>query len=144
MHISSLLRACQHEFSPLPSRISIYQSGLPILSEPSPSSSLDAPSFGHADNCLRLLDSYLLSRWPSSQSSQEVASDTRLDPDREEGLTAGIVSLCTVCDVVARDPELSDHAAAGESPCIPCGRALLIVLLQRIDAWSPRYAFSSA
>ncbi|TFY69847.1 hypothetical protein EVJ58_g195 [Rhodofomes roseus] len=136
VHISSLLRIFQHELAPLPSRISVYGSGLPILSPLSASSSLDAPSFGHADNCLRLLDSYLLGRWTSSGSSQSQGSsaDTRLDSDREEGLAAGIVSLCSVCDVVARDPEHEEHSIAA-SNCMESALRVLISLTHDDVQW---------
>ncbi|KZT68954.1 hypothetical protein DAEQUDRAFT_307759 [Daedalea quercina L-15889] len=133
-HASSLLHAFHHELDPLPSRLSIYESGLPILSEPSVSASVDAPGFGHADNCLRLLDSYLLGRWTNNDSSQGSSADARLDPGREDDLAAGIASLCCVCDVVARDLEHEEHFAAA-SRCLESALRVLISLTHADVQW---------
>ncbi|KAH9924173.1 wings apart-like protein regulation of heterochromatin-domain-containing protein [Fomitopsis serialis] len=133
-HVSSLLRTFQHELAPLPSRLSAYESGLPILSPPSASSSLDTPSFGHADNCLRLLDSYLLGTWTSSESSQGSNTDTRLDPEREEDLAPRIVGLCNVCDVAARDPEHEGHSVTAYR-CMESALRVLISLTHDDVQW---------
>ncbi|KAH9922543.1 hypothetical protein B0H21DRAFT_701490 [Amylocystis lapponica] len=103
VHLPTLLRSFSLELSPLPFRISAYTSGLSLFPSSSPS---DTPSFLHIDNCLRLLDSFLLGRWadnPDAPGTRELASL------RKDSLSESLVALCVACDVVSRDTQHPDQ-----------------------------------
>lgn len=97
-------------------RILAYISGLSLF-PPSPTSFSDTPSFEHIENCLRLLDSFLLSQWASptgEESESAQMGKEALDKDREHGLAKELVAVGVVSELMTRSPN-SDIG----KPCHP-------------------------
>lgn len=95
----------------MPSRVINYASGLSLVPSLSSSSRLHSFSFLHMDNCLRLLDSYLLGRWTEPDDSAPVVFP-ELDP--EDGhITARLLAICALVDILSRDDGLQDLRPIG-------------------------------
>lgn len=110
-HLPSLLAALLSELGPLPSRISTYVSGLPLIPPITPSSHQDIPSIWHIENCLKLIDHYLLNRWGDIPS--DLPFDIRDPPSPQlKELCEALVSTCVASDIILRDPEIKEHHEA--------------------------------
>ena len=84
-------------------RILAYTSGLSLFPPPSLTSFSDTPSFEHIENCLRLLDSFLLSQWASptgEESESAQMGKEALDKDRERGLAKELVAVGVVSELM--------------------------------------------
>lgn len=73
------------------------------------------PSFEHIENCLRLLDSFLLGQWvPANGDADDGDGDERLnrskilDGDREDGLAHELVALCIITELIVQSPQDKD------------------------------------
>ncbi|PCH45061.1 hypothetical protein WOLCODRAFT_155076 [Wolfiporia cocos MD-104 SS10] len=106
VNLSSLLSSLVREIAPTTSRISAYASGLSILPALSPSSYLDFPSFMHADNCLRLMDAFLLGQW---RDEDDDVTSLALIAARDQGLVGSLIALCAICDVMSRDKQYANQ-----------------------------------
>ncbi|KZT10474.1 uncharacterized protein LAESUDRAFT_644492 [Laetiporus sulphureus 93-53] len=122
-HFPCLLKSLSSEIRPIASRIPAYASGLGMLPALSSSTYLDSWSFLHTDNCLRLLDSFLLGRWERSEGEEN--SDARLDAQREGELGSSLVGLCIACDVISRDSLYPDQCSQARR----CLESVLRVLI---------------
>ncbi|OCH93315.1 hypothetical protein OBBRIDRAFT_725065 [Obba rivulosa] len=99
-HLPVLLKSLSSELAPLPVRITAYASGLSILP---PSTDRDLPSLQHIDDCLRLLDSFLLDRWSVEEDDNDLSPAAQLDIQRQAGLGEALMALCITCDILSRD-----------------------------------------
>lgn len=109
--LSSVLNTLSSELDSISSRVSAYSSGLSLFPSSLSSSSLDSPSLLLIDNCLRLLDSFLLGRWTAEV--EEGYGNDRLGSQREGGLATALMNLCAACDVISRDDEYLDQFTTG-------------------------------
>ncbi|KAI0937575.1 hypothetical protein AcV7_003573 [Taiwanofungus camphoratus] len=132
-HISSLLTSFTLELGPLSSRLSAYTSGLSLLPSLSSASSLDSISFSHVDNCLRLLDSFLLGCWADAEA-EELPDSRRLNAEREEGLGDALMALCTACGVISRDTQYQKQSPTANR-CIESVLRVLINLTHDDLEW---------
>lgn len=110
--LSTILSSLEAELVPLSARVSAYAAGLPLLPAVSADSHADLPSLSHIDNCLRLLDAYLLGRWEDDYAIDGVAV---LDNARKNGFGSTLLILCVSVDVVSRTHDVPFLVAAG--PC---------------------------
>ncbi|KAA1473034.1 hypothetical protein DENSPDRAFT_839449 [Dentipellis sp. KUC8613] len=131
-HFVFIHRTLLPELALLPSRLSAYTAGLSLL----PDSSLaldDTPSFEHIENCLGLVDSFLLGRWAESEESSEVGDDL-INGDKQEDMTEGLVTLCVVCNIVLKHEEYEElHAVANK--CMESALRVLINLSHDNAVW---------
>ena len=111
-HMDTLLRELLRESDHIPSRVSSYSSGLPLVPSLSHSSLLHSFSFLHIDFCLRLLDSYLLGRW-NSPDDEALPFIKELDPEENTRLPSRLVAICAAADIASRDEELRDLRPIG-------------------------------
>jgi hypothetical protein len=112
------MQTLRSELHLVPPRISAYISGLSLLPPSSSASYSDTPSFEHIENCLRLLDSFLLGQWASPTRGDENVQVGReaLDEDRESGFAKELVGLCVVSELMTQ----SYDSKIGISNCPPC------------------------
>ncbi|KAI0076532.1 hypothetical protein K474DRAFT_1597837 [Panus rudis PR-1116 ss-1] len=122
-HLPQLLASLTNELEHIPTRISSYTSGLSLLPPFSAETQTYTPSFLHVDNCLRLLDSYLLGRWKEKRKdrgrlehSDENEEKGEVDLRGEgsavtERLSETLMSLYVAVDILSRE---------GERPSIDC------------------------
>ena len=61
------------------------------------------PSFEHVENCLRLLDSFLLGQWVDDEGT-DMAKEA-LDEDRKNGLANELVALCTISELIMQSQD---------------------------------------
>jgi hypothetical protein len=61
------------------------------------------PSFEHVENCLRLLDSFLLGQWGGDEGT-DMAKEA-LDEDRKNGLANELVALCTISELIMQSQD---------------------------------------
>ncbi|KAI0058630.1 hypothetical protein BV25DRAFT_1964571 [Artomyces pyxidatus] len=114
---SSLYETLILELELLPSRISAYAAGLSLLPEVSvPTRLQDLPQFEHVDNCLSILDSFLLGRWPDSDEPCDQSDDVVNGVD-QEALGDGLISLCTACNILLSGELHEDFAPIGTHSC---------------------------
>ncbi|KAI0264708.1 hypothetical protein BC834DRAFT_825952 [Gloeopeniophorella convolvens] len=119
---------------PLSSRLSGYASGLPLLPEASQTtSSQDFPQFDHIANCLVILDSYLLGRWPSSDEHPALCDDV-INGDEQKSLAEGLATLCVVCSIILRNGRYEEHISIA-ARCIESALRVLITLSHENIAW---------
>ena len=111
-HLPALLHSLHAELHPLPSRVHAYTSGLSLFPPQGPSSYMDTPSLLHLDNCLRLLDSYLIGSWtiPPEDTSSQPAS---MDQFRDQGNVKALVALCVSCTIIQLDKDLEEYRPVG-------------------------------
>lgn len=100
------------ELSLSPLRLSAYAAGLPLLPEPSSSTPLDVPLFAHIENCLRIIDSFLLGRWAEDDDRDSLCDDI-VNGDGQEALADGLVALCAVGNIMLKVPEYASHYNLG-------------------------------
>lgn len=73
---------------------------------PSPATHSNIPSFEHLYNCLRMLDSFILGQWQTSDENRTEKYD--LVRSRESGLANELVSLCIASELLAQ-PSYDSH-----------------------------------
>lgn len=127
------MKSLRLELDSISSRISAYTSGLSLFPPLSSSTFLDTPSLYHVDNCLRLLDSYLLGLCASSDEEEGLVAD-KLRLAREDGLGTALVSLCVACEVASHDHEYIDQTAIA-SRCLESALRVLINLTHDNLPW---------
>ncbi|KAI8986902.1 hypothetical protein BD414DRAFT_416070 [Trametes punicea] len=132
-HLPSLLHSLSTEIRLLPSRVSAYISGLSLFPPPGPLSRTDTPSLLHLDNCLRLLDSFLLGSWPIAPEETDVQL-AKLEELRHQHLAGALIALCVSCAIIQLERELEDHRTiAGR--CIESALRVLINLTHDDLGW---------
>ncbi|KAH9896941.1 hypothetical protein C8Q73DRAFT_643153 [Cubamyces lactineus] len=132
-HLPALLHSLHAELHPLPSRVHAYTSGLSLFPPQGPSSYMDTPSLLHLDNCLRLLDSYLIGSW-SIHSEDISALPANLDELRDQENVKALVALCISCTIIQLDKDLEDYRpVAGK--CIETALRVLINLTHDDVPW---------
>ncbi|KAI0659223.1 hypothetical protein C8Q70DRAFT_915843 [Cubamyces menziesii] len=132
-HLPALLHSLHAELHPLPSRVHAYTSGLSLFPPQGPSSYMDTPSLLHLDNCLRLLDSYLIGSWtiPPEDTSSQPAS---MDQFRDQENVKALVALCVSCTIIQLDKDLEEYRpVAGK--CIETALRVLINLTHDDVPW---------
>lgn len=101
--------------SSLPPRLSGYASGLPLLPDSSDfTPSPGAPQFSHIADCLEIFDSLLLGRWSSDEELPQLYHDV-INGNEQDDLVEGLVTLCTVCNILLRNSQYDNHAPKGNS-----------------------------
>ncbi|EMD31914.1 hypothetical protein CERSUDRAFT_119234 [Gelatoporia subvermispora B] len=122
-HLSAVLRSLSSELDPISARISSYTSGLSIF----PSSiNQDLLSLHYIDNCLHLLDAFLLGRW-SAEDDNDTGHAHQLDAQRQAGLGKALIALCIACDILVRDTQSVDYHGAAQR-CLESALRVLINL----------------
>jgi hypothetical protein len=113
------------EISLVPPRVSCYTSGLSLLPPPSPTYSMDTPVFAHIENCLRLLEAFLLSRWKPADDDEGYSDplSARLDD-----LAKGLLACCIAADVLMRDPKSEHLSTLGASIALTHSRTVVNLL----------------
>lgn len=78
------------------------------------------PSFEHIENCLRLLDAFLLGQWVASgadvvgeatdgdEGEENLRWSKHLDANREDGFAHELVALCVIAELMAQDKDQDD------------------------------------
>ena len=113
------------ELSLSPLRLSAYAAGLPLLPEPSSSTPLDVPLLAHIENCLRIIDSFLLGRWAEDDDRDSLCDDI-VNGDGQEAPTDGLVVLCAVGNIMLKVPEDALHYNLGSvCPFLSLGKPLI-------------------
>lgn len=100
-YLPTLLVNLRTELSLLEPRITAYESGLPLL-PPTSISRRDIPSLFHIEACLRLLDSYLLGHWSSTNSADDESS---IGLSHMSGFTSELMSLCVASSSFLEETE---------------------------------------
>lgn len=109
------------ELALLPSRLTAYEAGLPLIPESYTSASLidSMPSLEHIEHCLRIVDGYLLGlgTWnDDGAGKKEETSCARVtDGHEQEGLASGLATLSIVTTILLNDPSRDEHYAIGEA-----------------------------
>ncbi|KAI5990365.1 hypothetical protein EDC04DRAFT_1379971 [Pisolithus marmoratus] len=105
-HLNPILASLESELSLVEPRITAYLSGLSLLPVPSELCAVTL-SLEHLESCLRLVDSFLLGQW----------STTDLDGDPAvlfravcvDGLASKVLSLCVLSQAQLRESESEDQ-----------------------------------
>lgn len=107
--ISIIIGTLRTELALVPPRVNAYISGLALLPPESPASLSAQPSFEHIENCLKLLDSWLLGQ------SVDDGSDKRdvLQDHWNQGFANELVALSIVTELLADSPEDQHRHAIG-------------------------------
>ncbi|KAI0694225.1 hypothetical protein BC835DRAFT_1274905 [Cytidiella melzeri] len=129
--LPTMLSSMRAELEPLSARVSAYATGLPILPTLVAESRADFPSLSHIDNCLRLLDSYLLGRWEEDDS---VDGQALLDSARDDGFGSTLVELCIAVDIISRAKDTLDYAPVAHK-CLESAFRVLVNLTHGSLAW---------
>ncbi|KAH7911177.1 hypothetical protein BJ138DRAFT_1007185 [Hygrophoropsis aurantiaca] len=127
-HVPIVLSSLQSELDLLPSRITAYISALPLI--PSKRTfNADIPSFDHIENGLRLLDSFLLNQWSSTNSD-----NPQLPVSNQGEAALQFVSVCLAADIAMRD---SDHQHPSDlaRKCLCVALKILTVLSHDNRSW---------
>lgn len=120
-HIRPIHDTLLSEIALLPSRLTAYEAGLPIMPESYNSAPLadSTPYLEHIEHCLRIFDSYLLGlrRWNDDGAGEEEESlCVRVtDGHGQEGLASGLATLIIVTTILLNDPSRDEHYAIGEA-----------------------------
>ncbi|KAI0317321.1 hypothetical protein OF83DRAFT_1058862 [Amylostereum chailletii] len=118
------------ELLPLPSRISAFAAGLPLLSEDTE----DTPDFQHIENCLSLFDSFLLGRWSEDEQKVQLCHDI-INGEGQDDLSRSLLSLCIVTHTILRDKRYEVlSSVAGR--CLETALRVLINLSHENPVWS--------
>ena len=70
------------------------------------------PLFAHIENCLRIIDSFLLGRWAEDDDRDSLCDDI-VNGDGQEALADGLVALCAVGNIMLKVPEYAPHYNLG-------------------------------
>jgi hypothetical protein len=115
-HFPAILCTLRSELHPIPPRIAAYISGLSLFPPSSPTSYTDTPSFEHVENCMRLLDSFLLGSWasPHKEDDEEIDAMRKLNNDREDGLSDELVALCNASELLiqSQDTDIGEYLSS--------------------------------
>lgn len=109
------------ELALLPSRLSAYEAGLPIIpdSNTTTPSVEDTPSLQHIENCLRIVDRFLLGlgRWNDDDSGEEdeTLCARVIDGHDQEELASGLATLSMVTTILLNDPAYNEHYTIGDA-----------------------------
>lgn len=109
--VATLSLALKSELSLIPPRLSGYLTGLPLL--PQSQTDFSAPAFACVENCLRLLESYLLGRWDHKGMDDDVPPCEALDPNRGE-IIEGLLACSLATDILIRETKDEDTASQSE------------------------------
>ncbi|KAF9220721.1 hypothetical protein BS17DRAFT_713477 [Gyrodon lividus] len=123
-YLSALLTSLRTELCLLEPRVTAYESGLELLPLPSRANT-DVPSLYHIEACLRLLDSYLLGQWSSTNIDVERTSSIGLAG--ADGFASELLFLCIVSSV-SMGESINDEEAAIARKCL-CGALRVLTLL---------------
>ncbi|KAF7973917.1 hypothetical protein HWV62_13968 [Athelia sp. TMB] len=116
--ITTILASLRSELALIPPRLSAYSTGLPLLPPPSSNSHLDTPSFPHIENCLRLVDSFVLGQWNTdAQMNGKLAAKNVLELSRSNGLADDLVAMCVAIELLA-DNSKGDKSIVISVDCI--------------------------
>ncbi|CCM05861.1 uncharacterized protein FIBRA_08097 [Fibroporia radiculosa] len=132
-HLPPVLKGLTLEIRSVSSRISAYITGLSLIPLLSSTTYLDTPSLLHVDNCLQLLDTFLLGRWANQPDAGKMCMD-RLSAQREKGLAKALINLCVACDAISRDPDYLDQMSIA-SRCMESTLRVLINLTHDDLSW---------
>ena len=110
--VATISLTLRSELSLIPSRLSGYLTGLPLL--PQSRTDFSAPSFACVESCLRLLESYLLGRWDRKGVDDDVPPYEALNPSRDE-IVKGLVACSLTTDILIREANGED---AAQSMCL--------------------------
>ena len=110
-YIPTLSPTLLSELSLIPSRISGYLTGLPLL--PQSHTDFSTPSFACVECCLRLLESYLLGRWDRKGTSDDAPACEVLDSNRGE-IIEGLLACSLATDILVREADSEDGVSQSE------------------------------
>lgn len=119
-HFRPIHNTLLSELALLPSRLTAYEAGLPIIPESSTSVPLidSTPSLEHIEHCLRIVDGYLLGlgRWndDGTGEEEETLCARVTDGHEQEGLAIGLATLSIVTTILLNDSSRDEHYAIGE------------------------------
>ena len=112
--LPSLMSSLDAELRRVPERVSSYVSGLSLFPPLDAQTHSDTPSLSHADNALRILDSYILGQW---QDPDDDTPHNDLQSALSNQLREELVALCIAADTLTRteDPSnLGAHTSASD------------------------------
>ncbi|TCD68737.1 hypothetical protein EIP91_009883 [Steccherinum ochraceum] len=133
-HFNILLEEFLTETENLPSRVSSYATGLPLHPSLSSSSYTQAFSLQHIEQCLRLLDSYLLGRWTEPDEITPLKFK-ELDPEADTPVPSRLVVICAVAVMTSHDQQMLElHQTAYR--CMESSLRVLINLTHDSVPWS--------
>ncbi|TFY75736.1 hypothetical protein EWM64_g8276 [Hericium alpestre] len=128
----AIYRSLVPELAILPSRLSAYTAGLRLLPDSSSESS-EMPAFEHTENCLSILDSFLLGRWAETEEPNELGDDV-INGERQEDLIEGLVTLCVVCSIMLVREEFEEQRDTANK-CMESALRVLINLSHDNATW---------
>lgn len=119
-HFLLVHKSLLSELSLLPSRLSAYETGLPLLPQSANAVSEDTLSLEHIEYCLRIVDGLLLgaANWdPIDADSKEVAQASAvINGEEQEELASKLVTLVMVTNIMLVDHSYDEQYSIGE-PC---------------------------
>ncbi|KAI6045358.1 hypothetical protein EDC04DRAFT_3137273 [Pisolithus marmoratus] len=127
-HLNPILASLESELSLVEPRITAYLSGLSLLPVPSELCAVTL-SLEHLESCLRLVDSFLLGQWSTTDLEGDPAVVFRAAC--VDGLASKVLSLCVLSQAQLRESESEDqHTLAWK--CL-CGALQVLTLLSHGD-----------